>query len=668
MGIARGIAERRSYEGESGLAKPEGWLMDALGGHQTASGIRVNQETALRASAVYDCVRVISEDIAKLPLITYRRLKPRGKERATEHPLYTLFHDRPNSWMSSFTWRETGQACLLLWGNEYSEIEVTVGGRYVALWPIRPDWVRPEKVRDNRGKPALIYHVRNEKGQEEVLPQERMLHIPGLAFDGLVGRSVIAYQREAIGLYLAAQEFGSRFFGNDTTPGLILTAPRKLKQEEKDALKEDFRVKYEGLSKKFRLGILEQGWDLKTMGMPLQDAQYLELRKFQVLEVSRMFRMPPHKIGSMEAATYSNIEHQGIEYQTDTIEPWVVRREQILNWKLFTESERKTYFCEHLMDGLLRGDTQTRSEANSKMVLSGVYTPNEVRVAENKNPLPGGDQLWMPMNMLPADQAAEGIEPMGERTQKRILTIGEIRSRRGAALRRRLALSYRRVFSDAAARLIKREVNDVAKAANKMLGSRSIEQFEAWLEDFYRELEHVAETMMGPAYQSYAEALLAAASQEIGVEAEMLAEFEAFTRRVIAGFASKHTGSSLGQLKQLLRMALGGVDPQPLIEERLEEWEEKFPKKASERETIRFGGAFSRTFFFASGVTVLVWVASADACPLCMSLDGQTVGQNGYFVRQDDEISAEGAEPIRPSSDVGHPPLHDGCECMIAPG
>ena len=673
MGIARAIAERRSeYLGESTAARPSDSLIEALGGKISSSGVRVNQSTALAASAVYACVKVISEDIAKLPLITYRRLD-RGKERATNHPVYPLLHDRPNPWMSSFSFRETAQACLLLWGNCYAEIEWNRAGRPVALWPIRPDMVEATLAKDARGRPAIVYVITDpETGKQEVLPAEYVNHIPGLSFDGYRGLSVLAYWRETIGLTLAAAEFGGRFFANDTTPGLVLTAPRKLSTEEKNTLKEDFRIKYEGLSKKFRLAILEQGWDLKSISMNLRDAEFLELRKFQVLEICRMFRMPPHKIASMDAATYSNIEHQGIEYQVDTIGPWIARAEQVYNYKLFGQAERGTYFVEHLMDGLYRADIQTRTEAYQRRIYSGSMTPNEVRERENENPLPGGDELWMPMNMIPASMAMSRAADLGgdsRSLEKRVRALGATRPQRGAAFRSRLAGSYKKIFQDAANRMVKREVQDVGKAAKKMLGSRSLEEFEVWLEDYYRKFPEVAEKIMLPAYASYAEALLAAASQEIDVEAEMTPELEEFTRRVAAAFAQKHSGSSRGQLRQITnRAVMEGEDPLKAIEERLGEWEEKVPSKISLRETIRFGGAFARAFFFSAGVTALVWVAGAKACPLCQELDGQSVGRMASFVAKGAEVTAEGSEPLTVDSNINHPPLHDGCECMISPG
>jgi len=671
MGIARGMVERRSYDAVSGVAKPEDWLVEVMGGRPTTSGVRVNQSSAMRATAVYACVSRISKDIAKLPLVVYQRLQPRGKQRAVDHPLYELLDKRPNPWQSSFNWRETGQACLLLWGNDYSEIEYNRAGRPVALWPIRPDRMRPEKVKDARGRYSLVYHVSNEEGRIETLPMEYVLHTPSMAMDGLVGLSVIGYWREAIGLYLAAQEYGARYFGQDATPGLILEAPRKLSQEEKDTLKEDFRVKYEGLSKKFRLGVLEKGWTLKNVEMPIADAQFLELRKFQVLEICRMFHMPPHKIASMDAATYTNIEHQGIEYQTDTIEPWIKLREQIYNWRLFGEGERKTYFAEFLMDGLLRGDTATRTDSYQKRIMSGSMTPNEAREKENENPLPGGDDLWMPMNMIPASMAAE-IEPGGEGREispGRVWSMGEIRAKKGAALRGRLASSYKRIFGEAAKRLVKREVQDVRAAAKKAFGSRGLDEFEIWLEDYYRKFPETAEMMMLPAYASYAEALLAAASQEIGMDSEMTPALEEFTRKVASAFATKHSGSSQAQLRKVVNTAaMEGEDPLEAIEGRLDEWEEKTPDKVSMRETVRFGGAFARAFFFSAGITTLVWVAGAKACPLCQELDGQSVGRMASFVAKGAEVTAEGSDPLTVDSNINHPPLHDGCECMISPG
>lgn len=669
MGIARSVAERRSsYDGEYTLR--DGSLLEAFGGKPTSSGVRVNPSTALTASVVYACVKIISEDIAKLPLKTYKRLD-RGKEVASTHPVYPLLHDRPNPWISAFSFREAMQACLLLWGNNYAEIEWSRAGRPVALWPLRPDMVEAGIGKDARGRPALGYKITDDTGRQETISADFVLHVPGLSFNGFKGLSVLGYWREMIGLTLAAAEFGGRFFANDTTPGLVLTSPTKLTKEQKDTLKEDFRIKYGGLGNKYRMAILEKGWGIESLGMPLKDAEYLDLRRFQILEGCRMFRMPPHKVASMDAATYTNIEHQGLEYKGDTLLPWTKRSEQVYNWKLFGAAERGTYFCEHVMDALLQGDTATRTTSYQARIYSGNMTPNEAREKENENPLPGGDELWMPMNMIPASMAAD-FNGEDRSLERRHYSLGEIRAKRGAALRRRLAGSYRKIFEDAAARMVKREVQDVGKAAKKVLGSRSLEEFEVWLEDYYRKFPDVAEKIMLPAYASYAEALLAAASQEIGMkpdEAEMSPELEAFTRKVAQAFVQKHAKSSQGQLGQAYGKAVvDSDDPLEAIEGRLGEWEEKTPAKVSMRETVRFGGAFARAFFFSAGVVTLVWVAGANACPLCREMDGKSVGRMEPFIRNGDEVNADGVDPLRASSDIGHPPLHDGCECTISPG
>lgn len=276
-----------------------GWISRFFSGGKTATGVTVNEQTSLRATAVLACVKILSETIASLPLPVYKRLKPRGKERAPDHPLYHVLHDLANDEMTSFTWRETMESHIALWGNCYSEIEYDDMWRIRALWPLRPDRTYPERD-PTTGR--IIFKTTLSNGQGIILPQERVLHIPGLGFDGLKGYSNIAMAREAIGMSLAAEEYGARFFGNGANPGGILEHPGKLK--EPDRLREQWYEMHQGLSNQHRIAVLEEGMHYKQIGIPPEDAQFLETRKFQVTEIARIFRVPPHMIADLERATF----------------------------------------------------------------------------------------------------------------------------------------------------------------------------------------------------------------------------------------------------------------------------------------------------------------------------------------------------------------------------
>jgi len=380
------------------------------------TGVSVTETTALSVVTVYACVRILSETLASLPLLLYKRLG-RGKQRAVEHPLYQILHDVPNPEMNSFTFRETLMAHLVTWGNAYAEIEWDNYTKVKALWPLRPD--RMQVWREN-GEIVYKYLLPNSAGIA-VLPSYRIWHIPGLGFDGLIGYSPITLAREAIGLSLATEEFGARFFSNGAAPGGVLEHPAKLSKEAQENLRKSWNEMHSGLSNQHRVAILEEGMKWSKVGMPLNDAQFLETRKFQRNEIASFFHIPPHMIGDLERATFSNIEEQALEFVVYTMRPWLVRWEQSINQKLLTPDERAEYFAEFLVDGLLRGNIQARYQAYATGRQWGWLSANDIRELENQNPLPGeeGDIYLNPMNMVPALQllqAAQQEPPTGKGT------------------------------------------------------------------------------------------------------------------------------------------------------------------------------------------------------------------------------------------------------------
>lgn len=361
----------------------------------TQSGVLVNETLALNLSAVYACVQVLSQTIGSLPLIVYQRTAD-GKARVIKHPLYRVLHDAPNPEMTSMSWRQAMLLHLCLWGNHYSEIERDSGGNPVALWPITP-W----RVNLKRVDGQLVYGVGLDTGMVYV-PFANMLHIKGLSYDGLTGLPPMRAARESIGLSLAAQKYAAKFFANDARPGGILEHPGQLSDEASARLRKSFERAHEGLDNKFRVAVLEEGMKFNAVGIPPEDAQLLETRKFGVSEIARYFRMPLHKISDLERSTNNNIEHQAIEFVTDTIRPWLVNIEQELAFKLFTGD----YFAEFLIEGLLRGDIKTRYEAYAIGRQWGWLSADDIRERENLNKLPNGQgaSYLTPLNMGNAGQ------------------------------------------------------------------------------------------------------------------------------------------------------------------------------------------------------------------------------------------------------------------------
>jgi HK97 family phage portal protein len=388
------------------LSDPAPWLAVALnGGALSDTGVQITPESAMRLSAVYACMRVIAEDIASLPLHVYRPLQPRGKERARELPEYAVLHDAPNGLMTSVTWREISVAHVLGWGNAYSEIETNRRGDVIGLWPIAPWCVKPRLTTDRM---AIEYRVTVPGRQAVILPAERMLHVPGLSHDGVEGMSVISAARNAVGLGIAAERFGARFFGNASRPAGALKVPPGVKPKEAAEALSSWNTSNAGLDNAGRTALLMAGAEWIKIGLSNEEAQYLELRKFQVTEIARMFRVPPHMIADLERATFSNIEHQALAYVTHTLRPWLVRFEQEINRKLFAGRELAAEFA---IEGLLRGDIKARGAYYVQGRQWGWLSANDIRDLENMNPIEGGDAYLTPLNMVNARDPAAANDP-----------------------------------------------------------------------------------------------------------------------------------------------------------------------------------------------------------------------------------------------------------------
>ena len=368
----------------------------------SGSGKSVTAQSAIQLSTVYACVRVIAETVASLPLGVYEVGKE-GTSKALEHPLYLLLHDEPNPEMTSFIFREVMLTHLLLYGNSYSQIIRTGRNRITGLYPLLPDKMVVDRDTDG----SLYYTYTTRDGTSVVLDGTEVMHIPGLGFDGIMGYSPIALEKNAIGLALASEEYGSKFFGNGARPSGILTHPNTVKNPK--ALRESWNSAYGGSANSNRVAILEEGMKFEPIAIPNNEAQFLETRKFQVDEICRIFRVPPHLAGNLEHATFSNIEHQSIDFAVHTIRPWLVRIEQAMNRSLFSDKEKGSFYCAFNMDGLMRGDYKSRMEGYAIARQNGWMSANDIRELENLNPMSeedGGNAYLVNGNMISVHRAA----------------------------------------------------------------------------------------------------------------------------------------------------------------------------------------------------------------------------------------------------------------------
>lgn len=373
-----------------------------------AGATNVTPNNALAIAAVYACVRVLAESVASLPLKPYRRTA-RGKEVALTHRLYDVLHDMANPEMTSFEFREMMMTHLCLWGNHYSEIELSGRADVLALWPLQPDRVRMD--RDEAG--GLVYIYDSPGSGQVTLPAYRVFHVRGLASNGLKGVSPIGVARNTLRLAANVEQFGASFFDNNATPGGVLEHPGKLSQAAYTRLKESWEERHSGPANAGKPAILEEGIKWASTGMPMSDAQFLETRKFQVGEIARIFRVPPHLIQDLDKATFSNIEHQSLDFVIHSLRPWLVRIEQAITRCLIGPMERKQLFAEFSVDGLLRGDIKTRYDAYAVGRNWGWLSRNDVRRLENMNDIEGGDDYLTPLNMTVLGEAGEA-EPLAQ--------------------------------------------------------------------------------------------------------------------------------------------------------------------------------------------------------------------------------------------------------------
>lgn len=672
---------RPDDERDSTLRNPDRKLLEMLrGGIGTAAGVYVSDEGALAYGAVLACVRVLSESVASLPCILYERVTDGGrdgKRRATEHPLYALLHNKPNPEISAFELWEMALVHLLLWGNFYAEIVVDGRGDVSQLWPIPPRLVTPKRLPNLQ----LVYDVSLDEGTKR-FGAEWVFHVAGLRTSGLKGLSVVGQAREAIGLGMAAERYGSAFFGNGAVPGGVLEHPGLLTDDAHGRLKKSWKDDHEGLDNAQRIAVLEEGMKYHQIGIPPEDAQFLDTRKFQRSEIAGMFRVPPHLIGDLERATFSNIEHQSLNYVVYSLQPWLRRIEARANGWLLLAPDQPRYFAEFLVDGLLRGDIVSRYQAYATGRQWGWMSVNEIRQRENLNPIDEGDVFLQPMNMIEAGTPPPAPSRSGEgsrsrraelRSEEQIEQIG-----RG---RQQMAASYGRTIKDSAQRLINREVNDVRNAARKRLGERarahgerrSVAELEQWLDEFYRDFGHVAREYLMPTLQTLAELARDDVERETG-QRWSDDELGTWVYNYVDSRAGVWCGNHRRRLMETLRTErnrngqmdtrAGDDDLLVQIETTLDEIQEQEPARFATDQSTRVINAVATTIY-AYFVLSMRWFAFGESCEWCGQLDGRVIGSSGWFLEGGGSLEDAAGTVFQISHNVRHAPLHDGCNCQV---
>lgn len=420
------------------LTEPEWWKAMGATRMATGSGVAVTAETAMNVSAVYAAVRILSETIASLPLKIYE--SKNGTRDIANHPLNHLLGASPNGEQTAMELREFQMTCLGLRGNAYSQVIRNNAGTVVEINPLNAAFMRV----DRSASGDLVFDY-SETGNSRVYTAREIWRIAGLSLNGVLGVSPIAMAKESIGTSIATESHASRIFSNGATTSMVLEFDKTLTADQIQNLRTQFADNYSGHKNAHKPMILESGMKASNIGMTADDSQFLESRKFQIAEIARWYRVPLHMLAEMDSATFSNIEHQSIDFVVHTIRPWLVRIEQSIARDLLTVNERSRLHASHTVEGLLRGDTATRYEAYGKAIKDGWQTRNGVRLLENLNPAPGLDEFILPLNMS---------------------TVSEREKQMSAA---------------AAKMLANREVAALNVEAKRL----TVAEFAAWLPDFY---------------------------------------------------------------------------------------------------------------------------------------------------------------------------------------
>jgi HK97 family phage portal protein len=633
-------------------------------GVSNGAGVSVNEDSIERLWVVYRCVDFLAKMLGAMPMHTYRYLEAGGKERALTHPVYELLRRRPNRVQTPFVFKYMIMHHMLITGNFYAEIQWK-NGYPIALWPLNPR--QTKVVYENK----MVRYKTRVVDKEYTLMPEQVLHIKNGTIDGLKGRSAIQVGTETYAVGIATKMFGSKFFKNGAAPVGALSTNMKLDPEVQERIKTQWQDLYGGLENSHRTAVLEQGLTWQTIGISPEDAQLIEVQKKTDAEIAAMFGVPLHKINILDNATFSNIEHQGIEFITDTMLPHAVNIEEELGLKLFVGSEGNM-FVEIMLDALARGDMKTRMEAYGIGIQNGFMSPDEVRGKENLNPLPDdkGQIIFRPMNLTAvpltdnADKSIENVEPKVDNQLKTAsYTVFDTIEERRVNERRELSDGHEEAMRRTSLRILKREVRELRKMLKP-----DMEQAEVFrvLEDFYKDIRDAVRELYDTPVRQFLESVRVLVKSQYGQVEGRDGEYNEFVDGYIDGLTARHLGRSRGQLEGITRNS----DPEHYLDEienRFTDWVDKRPGKIAAEEKVRQLNAGTKTGLILAGYLTFRWVANSGACPMCTQLDGKIVSIYRQFVEAGEKVGTDDVN-MKAEHSVGHGPLHGGCQCTIAPG
>jgi len=664
------------------LSDPKAWnpsLWNLYGMSETESGVQVTEETALNLSSLYAGINIISSDIASLPIHLYKKRSDGKRKLITNHNSLERLNYRANPYMPAVNFRQATMAHILSWGNMYAEIGKDSMGQVTELWPIPPHKVFPEWVGGD-----LKYRI-VVGGQPDVwLNREKVLHVAGLGYDGIIGYSVVRKAAESIGLSMASEKFGARYFGANTNIGGVVKFPRAMSADSQKNLRQSM-AKYQGGDKSHRWMLLEQGMEVEQLGFSPDDSQFLQTRQFQVSEIARWLNMPPHKLKDLIRSTFSNIEEQEIEYYTGTITPWTNVLEQNYNNQLLTENEHRLgYYFKHSLKAVLRGNSNARADYYTKRFFLGTITPNEIRAFEDEEPLDTdyADKTYIQMNLTPLDDidkdpvmpaadknlpgeqppTPEQIEDDNRSYWRRILDRDaeqvKLIEHRSVIGRDKISSRYYSLILDAAERIVLKEAKAVGKNI-KNGGNKSS------VDEFYKHMPAVIRKQLQGVISTYQEAIMDQAASEVSLDVDdIIGDARKWIDEYFDIYVLRHVGRSQGQINALLDKE----DSQELVMQRMDEWIERRPEKIAVEESVRAANSATQFVFWSAGFSSVWRIRGAETCPYCQELNGRKVKPGQSLFTSDAEFEPKGAKngPMKIRGGLSHPPLHQGCDCYVS--
>jgi len=651
--------------------------------NRVGSGAVVNRDSAMRLGVVYSCVKTISDDLAGLPLNVLQKTKSGEVKKIKDHPTADKIKLSPNPETRAFSWKKTKIAHVLLNGNSYTLIERSILRPVKHLWPLDPDEVVVERVKNNNGSRGKIRYRVNDGYNVKYYNPENILHLKGFSWNGIVGDSLITnFACEQIGVGLSLDQFEAVFFKNGLNPGGVFTHPMSLGENKKGFIKA-VKERFSGTKNRGMPMVLEDGMEFKPYEVKMVDQQFIELLKLNKVDICGMFGVPQSRISISDSNTnYNNSEQEQRRYYESGLLPWAIPDEQEMTLRLLTEQERKAgLYVKYNFDAFLRGDSKTRAEVNQIYHRMGVPL-NTLLAKDDRNPVDGGDIGVVQISLAPIKDLGDiqkakfgKKDPQKPKETKSRFPLLEMRSGNMTEDEKTIhgLVTIEKMFRDKIfkvfKRVIKAECDRLEDQIIYFYGVRADEDFIGWLDEFYKKFPADLKRDFAPVLHQYADLIRYESAKIVGGDPGLSKDMTGFINNYLDTYSLRHSGSSLGQIKGLV----AATEPEDLLKvltKRVNEWRESRPGKIADDEAIRVANAVAREKWRQLGVTKLKWVTQGSkACPFCKKLSGKIIGIRQAFLENGEILTGKDANGnfLRIKGKKSHPPIHKGCVCGIIP-